>query len=89
MQKRIRSCTNPAPAFTGNHCFGEQSDYRVCNMQACVGVLCNLYLCTTEFGRQVGMRAKFLVEEKPSAGNDIATTQHHHYWDDTVTEARN
>lgn len=37
LQRRDRSCSNPYPSLSGNHCFGDAMDYRVCFLRACAG----------------------------------------------------
>ncbi|XP_053385726.1 uncharacterized protein LOC123538063 [Mercenaria mercenaria] len=35
MQRRDRSCSNPYPSHSGDHCFGESRDDRICTPRAC------------------------------------------------------
>ncbi|XP_052237030.1 coadhesin-like isoform X4 [Dreissena polymorpha] len=36
LQKRSRTCTNPKPNALGDYCFGDNSEYTVCQNQPCV-----------------------------------------------------
>ncbi|XP_052255771.1 coadhesin-like isoform X2 [Dreissena polymorpha] len=36
LQKRSRSCTNPKPNALGDYCFGDNSEYIVCQNQPCI-----------------------------------------------------
>lgn len=42
-QKRKRTCSDPAPKYDGNRCPGADTQYRMCNMMACIenSVDCN------------------------------------------------
>ncbi|XP_052276445.1 coadhesin-like isoform X1 [Dreissena polymorpha] len=35
LQHRTRYCDNPPPARSGDHCFGDSLDYRICILQGC------------------------------------------------------
>ncbi|XP_053380156.1 neurogenic locus notch homolog protein 1-like [Mercenaria mercenaria] len=35
MQSRVRTCSNPVPSHSGNHCFGESLNSRLCMPGAC------------------------------------------------------
>jgi hypothetical protein len=37
MRSRKRSCSNPHPERFGDHCFGDGTDYELCNNETCSG----------------------------------------------------
>lgn len=42
-QKRKRTCSDPAPKFGGKTCPGPDTQFRMCNMMACLDSRWNLY----------------------------------------------
>ena len=56
-QSRHRSCDNPIPQLTGNHCFGDNVDFRSCFIKSCAGNLIIFPTLTTDRFGGVEVRA--------------------------------
>lgn len=70
MQRRDRSCSNPYPSLSGDHCFGDSRDDRICLAGACSdggwSVWSSWSACSESCGGGIRSQTRTCTNPKPS-----------------------